>query len=169
MSIFSAFTQHNMQYHCLTLLNSTVANTSSATVHTCTAVRIRRMQCTTGTTQALHATTGHALSRLGLFLPNKELETRNRPTHRQKWRRIHDRINIQMQTIKAPHTRTTGTVGGGCSCDASANTQKQTEDERSFPHSAVTGQDLDLLHWGTSFQIVRQLHQHHELQSAAWS
>jgi hypothetical protein len=46
-----------------TRLNSTAANTNPAILHTCTAAGIRRMQCTTGTTQAMHSTTGQAVSR----------------------------------------------------------------------------------------------------------
>jgi hypothetical protein len=117
------------QLHCTLLLPTPLDSTqlhctTSATAHTCTAAGIRRMQCTAGTTQALHATTGQAGSCLGLFpSPTRSLRHANKNDTQTKVETNPQPHQDVMQTSKTQHSKTTGEEGEGCS--RNTNTPKQ--------------------------------------------
>jgi hypothetical protein len=116
------------------LYNSTAANTTFATVDTCTAGdqadAVYHSGSTTGTTQAMRATTGQAVSRLGLF-PSRTRSLRH-ANNKQNGTRTTSESNPQPhQDADANQQSTTqeqkGTEGVGCSCDGNAPEQTPYE------------------------------------------
>jgi hypothetical protein len=131
------------QYYCSTRLNSTAANTTSASAHTCIAAGIRLMLYTTGkdTGNACYYRPGCVTPR-AVPLPNEKPETRKKMTHGTKPRRTHNHTKMQVQTSKANTAEQQGQRARAAAVSVTHLNKERTPDRGAMHVQACVGHPL---------------------------